>query len=106
MVDTIDERRIHGEWMRSDEEETDESLVFRRAEYDFPRRRMPRERLAIEPGGSIETGVAGRADRTIRAAGTWVLDGDQLTISDAGGLSGRYRVISVDEHRLVVRRYP
>lgn len=104
MNETTDEVLLHGRWIHSDDEDSDDRLVFRTADYPFPPRRMPRDSLTIEAGGAAETGSPGPVDRNVTAPETWSLKEDQLTISGSTRLSGRFQVVVVDEHMLVLRR--
>ncbi len=100
----MNEELLYGHWIHSDDEDGDDELVFRTADYAFPPRRMPRQSLVIEQGGTAEIGVPGPADRNLMASHTWNLNEDQLTISGSGRLSGRFTVVSVDDQVLVLKR--
>jgi len=101
---TIDANALQRRWIHCDEEDEGERIVFRTAEYDFAPRRAPRDSLSLGPGGRLETGSPGPADRSVVAAGTWTVEGEELTISGSSRLAGRFQVVAVDEERLVLRR--
>lgn len=104
MSEAIDQNRLHGRWIHSDDEDHGGRLVLRASDFPFPPRRMPRADLSIKPGGAAVTGSPGPADRNTPSSETWTLDGDELTISGATGLSGRFQVVAVDEQTLILQR--
>lgn len=65
---------------------------------------MPRDSLTIEAQGAAKAGSPGPADRNVTVPVKWNLKDDQLTISGSARLSGRFRVIVVDEQMLVLQR--
>ncbi len=106
MSDASDISALKRQWMHSFEEDTDDQIVLRPIDYEFPRTRRGRDRLNLADSGVAELATPGPADRGVTGAQTWSLDGDQLTISgpsSSSRLSGRFELLSVDERKLVLR---
>lgn len=76
-------------------------MVFRPSDFDFP---PARGRTSFEflPGGVLRQGAPGPDDRRTSAAGTWAVDGDELTLYVDEQPQRRYRVAMVDDAKLVL----
>jgi hypothetical protein len=96
---------IAREWVHSHEEDTEDTQVFRPADFAFPRQRRPRTSIDLTPGGdaSLKDGPA-HDDRRSVDSGSWTVDGDELKLQLAGRADVRYRIESADEDKLVLRR--
>lgn len=98
---------MSGRWVHAHEEDTEVEMVFRPAGTDLP---PARGRMAFElraDGTFAETGL-GATDVPEEATGTWVVEGDTITLS-AGATQGVPRqmdVVTVDEERLVIQKRP
>ena len=101
---SIDERKLIGRWIHSDEEDEDGELVFRSPDFEFAPRRRPRQRLTLEERGRAETGEPGPADRPEVVDESWTLEGDRLSISGSSGVSGSFQVVHLEQGKLVLRR--
>jgi hypothetical protein len=97
--------QVSGRWVHAHEEDTDDEMVFRPAGTDLPPSRG-RMALALRTDGTFaETGL-GAADVPEEAAGTWVVEGDTITLSDGAtqGVPRVMEVVTADEQRLVIRK--
>ena len=95
-----------GRWVHSQEEDGPAGMVYRTASYPFPPARG-RNGFELGAGGALRESRPGPVDRTVEAAGTWSIEGDDLLVLSATGpgFPGRkLRVVSVDGERLVVQR--
>ena len=97
--------RVAGRWVHAHEEDTGEEMVFRPAGTDLP---PSRGRVAFElraDGTFAESGL-GPDDVPDEAAGTWVVDGDTITLSEgaAQGVPREMEVVTADEERLVIKK--
>ena len=80
----IDPDRLPGRWVHSQQEDTEDEMVFRAAEsgYEFPRSRG-REAIELHPDGSYGGTVPGPTDRPEAAGeGEWTLEGNRLVLGD------------------------
>lgn len=89
-------------WVHSHEEDDGERLVFRPAEYPFPRARMARQAMDLGEEGEAEVELHGPADGS-SSVGGWSLEGDFLKVTTPE-FAGEYELDSVDEEILVLRR--
>jgi hypothetical protein len=92
-------------WVHAHEEDTDEEMVFRPAEYPLG---PSRGRVAFElhADGSFSESGLGAADVPEQGGGTWRLERETIVLSEAatGGVPREMAIASVDEDRLVVKR--
>jgi hypothetical protein len=103
MPPQIDERLLHGTWIRVHEEDAPGQAVFRRPGAPLP---PARGRIAYEflPGGHVTTTGSGPVDRTVSQDGTWSLEPQgRVTIRLPGQSGHELEVLSVDADRLVVK---
>jgi hypothetical protein len=102
----LDENVLLRKWMHSREEDTDTELVFRPADYDFPRSRG-RTGIELQRGGKlVEIGIA-PADGQEESEGKWSLEGDDKLVFYSGSESTPSRVlevVSAEKDRLVVKK--
>jgi hypothetical protein len=94
---------LTGSWLHSHEEDAEDRLVFRSADYDFPPARG-RDGFELLPDGDLQRSGPGPDDRTQTFRGRWKLDEGELHLNTAGGRSERYAVESAEKGRLVLRR--
>jgi lipocalin-like protein len=97
--------QVSGRWVHAHEEDTENEMVFRPAGTDLP---PSRGRMAFElraDGTFTETGL-GATDVPEEATGTWVVEGDTITLSEgaAQGVPREMEVATADEERLVIRK--
>jgi hypothetical protein len=81
-------------WGHSFEEDHDDVVVYRPADFDFPRARG-RDGIEFQPDGTYIDWVVGRGDAREPRPGQWRLEGDgrlRLTTAD-----GQERVVEVGQ---------
>jgi hypothetical protein len=103
-VPDLDPGLLLRRWVHSHEEDTEDEMVFRPAEFDFPR---SRGRLSFElrPGGTLLERMPGPTDRPQEGEGTWELEGGEaLVLRAAGQPEERRHIESLEPDRLVVRK--
>jgi hypothetical protein len=93
----IDREALVGRWLHSHEEDTDDTRVFRPADFDFPPARG-REGFELRDDGSGVELRPGPTDRPEQVEGSWELEGDQLKVGDE-----KLDLVSADPERLVAR---
>ena len=100
------EELLYQNWVLSDEESTEQKLVFRPETYNFKPRRGGREALGLKPDKSFEQRKTGADDRYQRASGTWKLSKDDLLVFENTLFTGgnKLQIISVDKDKLVVKK--
>jgi hypothetical protein len=100
------DKSLEGHWVHSHEEDTPSSMVFRPADYAFPRSRG-RSGFRLEPGGkAIEYGI-GPTDRTAEAECSWhleQLDEPTVILDNPSGIPRRLPIASLSDGRLVIKR--
>lgn len=99
----MDREQVRGHWVHAHEEDTEDEMVFRPAGTDLP---PSRGRMAFElraDGTFAETGL-GATDIPEEAAGSWALEGDTITLSEAAtqGVPREMEVVTADKERLVI----
>ena len=78
----VEPEHLAGRWVHSHEEDTDDELVFRSADYAFPPSRG-REAIELHPDGSYAGSVPGPVDKPEPTGGEWTLeDGRRLRLGD------------------------
>jgi hypothetical protein len=80
-VPAFDAAALHGHWVHSHEEDSEDELVFRPADYDFPRSRG-RQSIELRPDGSYSERRPGPVDVPEESTGSWKLDGGRLELED------------------------
>jgi hypothetical protein len=108
MAQAINPASLHGTWLHSHEEDTDTTVVYRRADYDFPPARG-RKGFELRPDGALSEKGIGPTDRSVHRAGHWRLGGDGCLEFFAGTGTGNSptRVLpieSADGDKIVVRK--
>lgn len=96
---------LHGEWVHSCEEDTDDEIVFRPASYDFPLRRQPRDVYEFQPDGKFVKGTATAADSIKQADGEWELAGDdEIAFRTESEPNRKLQIASVEDDKLVLKK--
>jgi hypothetical protein len=97
--------RVSGRWVHAHEEDTDGEMVFRPAGTDLPPSRG-RMALDLRPDGTFAESGLGASDVPEEATGTWILEGETITLSEgaAQGVPREMHVVSADEERLILKR--
>jgi len=93
--------------MHSSEEDTENEMVLRPADYDFPLTRRPRESLQLRPDGTLIKGSASPSDSVQEHKGTWRLeDDDELALYTSGEArpSQKLKIASIHDDRLVLKK--
>ena len=95
---------LHGDWVRSREEDADAELVFRRPAYPFPPARG-RDELRLDPDRTYVERAPGPVDVPEESTGRWSLADDRLTLRpDASGAAAHgWTIAAAEPDRLVVR---
>ena len=102
----VDREQLQKRWVHAHEEDTDEEMVFRPADYDLP---PARGRMAFElraDGTFAEAGL-GPADVPEEASGTWELEEGERIVLGEGAAQGVPRVLpiaSAEPQKLVIRK--
>ena len=98
MTTSLDLKRAVGQWQHAHEEDSPDTMVFRRADIELPPSRG-RSRLEIGGDLAVREVAPGPDDRPVeRQIGALVADGP-----DSEGKPG-VKVISIDADRIVLRR--
>lgn len=96
---------MSGRWVHAHEEDTEDEMVFRPEGTHLP---PSRGRMGFElraDGTFVETGL-GAADVPEEATGSWVVEGDTITLSEGAtqGVPREMEVVTADEERLVIQK--
>ena len=94
-------------WLHSHEEDSDDSMVFRPAEFEFPPSRG-RSGFDLGADGRLVDVAIAPTDGSWESRGSWRLEGDRLELfaPDAMTPERVFEVERVEVDRLVVRRLP
>jgi hypothetical protein len=106
MTRDIDPSSLLGSWLHSHEEDTDDTAVYRRADYDFPPARG-RKGFELKPDGTLSEKGIGPTDRSVQTRGRWHLSGNGCLEFFAGTGEGPTRVlpiVSANDDKIVVRK--
>jgi hypothetical protein len=96
------ESGLIGHWIHSQEEDSNNIMVFRPNTHPFPPARG-RYEYKLEKGGKMLFIGPGPTDKRESADGTWSLEEDStLTFRPATGGPLRYRIIALDGNQLVM----
>lgn len=96
-------RGLVGRWYRSVEEEDDEdTIVYRSADFEFPPSRMPRESIEFDAEGVAGVGSPGPADALETTSGSWEVKDDVLNI-DSPQKSGEFEVKHARDGLLILQ---
>jgi len=93
-------------WIHSHEEDTDSEMVFRSADFDFPRSRG-RTGFELRPDQSMVEIQPGADDRPEKTQGKWELQpGNKLVFFKKGSAepSRSLKIISAENDKLVVAK--
>jgi hypothetical protein len=101
-VSGVDISALTRSWTHAHEEDSDDLMVFRPSEHDFPPARG-RDSFELAPGGELRRRGPGPDDRPVESGGTWSLE-CELILRTQGRADQHFEIESVDEDRLVVRR--
>jgi hypothetical protein len=96
---------LAGNWVHSFEEDSADTLVFRREDYPFPLSRRPREEFSLSPGGRLRAARAGPTDRQEWTSGRWTVDNRRL-ILDAPEHGDAFDIVALSADHLEIRRPP
>lgn len=99
----IDPDALAQEWKHSNEEDSDDVIVYRPARTPMPPARG-RRAFSLAPDGTLKRSGPGPDDRPRIAEGTWSLDGKTLTLHVEGRPDETYQIESMTEDKLVLRR--
>ena len=72
---------LQGRWIHSHEEDTDDVMVFRRPEHEFPRSRGRRS-IDLRADGSYAERSPGPVDVPVETTGKWRRAGERLELED------------------------
>jgi hypothetical protein len=106
MAHAIDLNSLLGCWLHSHEEDTGETAVYRRADYDFPPARG-RKGFELKSDGILSEKGIGPTDRSIQTPGRWHLSGNGCLEFFAGTGEDPTRVlpiVSANGDKIVVRK--
>ena len=92
-------------WVHSHEEDTEDELVYRLAQYNFPPARGRKGFELCKDGTLVEYAV-GAADRPISNPGQWKLVGDQVLMytKTAETPSRMMTIIALEPEKLILRK--
>ena len=97
------EAALHGRWVRSNEDDTDDEVVFRPADYAFPPSRG-RTSIELREDGSYVECAPGPVDVPEEWAGRWSLEGNRLVLEAEGDRPGHaWEIASADEECLTLK---
>ena len=102
MTEDLTEAGLLGRWVHSHEEDSEDKVVYRGADFDFAPARG-RETFTLDPDGAAYIGRPGPTDRGETTPGRWSLRGDTLTI-ETGSWSASFVIESFDGTTLVMQR--
>ena len=95
---------LHGRWVHSHEEDSDDELVFRPAGHAFPPARG-RSAFELRPDGSYVETSPGPVDRPEDSSGSWSLEDDTLVLEGDGDRSRHaWQIVGAEGDRLTLRK--
>jgi len=92
-------------WGHSFEDDVNGLLVYRPADYDFPRARG-RDGIEFQPGGVYVEWMIGPGDGRVGKPGTWMLCDDGQLLVTVGALQRLYELSFLSADRLELRPLP
>jgi hypothetical protein len=102
-VAVYDEASLHGRWVRSNEDDADDEVVFRPASYAFPPSRG-RTSIDLRPDGTYVESAPGPVDVPEESTGRWSLEGDRLVLEAEGDRPGHaWTIAAADADRLALK---
>jgi hypothetical protein len=105
-VSSVSLERLHRSWVHSHEEDSEDEMVFRPAEFELPPSRG-RMGFELRADGTVAESAIGPTDRPQENVGTWTLEGDdKLVLSEGAGtvVPRVMPIVSAEDDRLVVLR--
>ena len=105
MSQPIDLALLTQAWAHSHEEDTPDSIVYRRADFPFPPSRG-RKGFELKSDGTLLAKRPGPTDQTQHIAGNWKLSGQELELHPAGAGAQVLCIQSVEPDRLIVSKTP
>jgi hypothetical protein len=102
-VSDIDPDALVGSWTHVREQDSDDLVAFCPSDSPIPPARG-RTAMDLVAGGDLRQFAVGADDRRVVSAGSWRLDGRELTLHTGGGTEERYEVESVTDKQLVLRK--
>lgn len=104
MAKKINKAALCREWVHSGEEDTENEIVFRPADYDFPLSRAPRESFQLKPDGKLIKGEGSASDQVQEAQGTWALENDKIAFQVESEPDQIRQIASVGAGKLVLKK--
>jgi hypothetical protein len=104
MDNIIDKEILYGEWIHSKEEDTNEEIVYRPMDYDFPLTRSPRNTFQFDRDGKLRAGEPSPSDKMHEKDVNWELNDDIITISSGSNSIDTQVIASLEKDRLVLKR--
>lgn len=102
----LSKKLLQRRWTHSHEEDSATTVVYRPADFDFPRSRG-RKSFELGPGGRYMESVPGPSDQPRAGSGKWDIDDDKIVIrSPSTGAARSLQVESVSKDRLVIKKTP
>jgi hypothetical protein len=99
-----DEASLHRLWVRSNEDDTEDELVFRPSSYDFPPSRG-RTSIELRSDGTYVESSPGPVDVPEEHGGRWSLEGDRLVLEAEGDRPGHaWEIAAADDDCLTLKR--
>jgi hypothetical protein len=102
-VSDIDPDALVGSWTHLREQDSGDLVAFRPSDSPIPPARG-RKAMDLVAGGNLRQFTAGADDRRVVSAGSWSLDGRELTLHTEGGAEERYEVERLTDKELVLRK--
>ena len=102
--DPVTPERVVGSWVHVHEEDSGDEMVFRPADSALPPARG-RMGLELREDGTFAEAGLGARDIPEEAVGSWVLEGQTITLSEGAtqGVPRELEIVSAEKGRLVVR---
>jgi hypothetical protein len=103
-VAEYDKELLQGRWVHSFEEDTDDEMVFRPADREFPPARG-RESFELRPDGTYAGSAPGPVDVPEHTEGAWSLEHGQLVLDAGANRSTRLlEIAGAEKDRLTIRK--
>jgi hypothetical protein len=102
-VSDIHPDALVGSWTHVRERDSGDLVTFWPSDSPIPPARG-RTAMDLTAGGDLRKFTAGADDRRVVSAGSWRLDGRELTLHTEGGEVERYEVESVTDKQLIMRK--
>jgi hypothetical protein len=100
----FDERLLRRDWVHVAEEDTEDLMVLRPADWPVPASR-PRFGLRLDSGARASVRTPGRGDAPETFSGSWrLVDGDQIELTLESGESQRLHIEHLERDRLVLKK--